>query len=95
MQVATQERLDEGIPNFLEEIWTENSTISKQQKKQEILSFWSTRACTPEGDLAAQVINDFIAYEIQQSDTPVTAKEKQQAEETSTCGRQLQIEIID
>jgi hypothetical protein len=89
LSVATQQRMDEGIPNFLEEIWDGNSPLSKQQRKQDILEFWSSRSCTPEGDQAAQVINDFIVFEIQQSDTPVTQAEKQEAEQNSICGRSI------
>ena len=91
--VATQRRLQEDIPDFLDELWNGESVLSMQQRKEEILGFWSSRTCTSEGDNAAAVIADFIEMEIQYSKTPVSKKEKQTAEEQSSCQRILNISI--
>ena len=93
VNVATQQRLEEHIPEFLEEIWTGPSELTLQQRKEEILSFWQTRTCSSEGERAANTIADFIENEVQYSSHPVTIQEKQSIEFNHPCNRSLNISL--
>lgn len=61
--LAIQTRMDVELPNQLDSIWN-NTEISQDERIKKLLDLWSSRTCTPEGDMAASVIGDFLIYEI-------------------------------
>jgi hypothetical protein len=61
--LATQNRMDVELPNQLDAIWT-NPDVSQEERIAEILELWASRTCTPEGNMAAAVIGDFLVYEV-------------------------------
>ena len=61
--LATQQRLNVQLPDELDEIWTTES-ITKSERLELIVSMWSTRTCTPEGQKAAGIIAEYIEFEI-------------------------------
>jgi len=87
--VATQVRLEEDIPDILDNIWFGDSSLSKQERKEQILNFWTSRTCTPEGNQAAKVIGYFIEMEIQSSAVPLTTNEQSVANHRNPCQRSL------
>lgn len=58
--IAHQNRIEVALPNELDAIWSNPS----EEAKLQIMTLWSTRTCTPEGKQAAQVILDFLLYEV-------------------------------
>jgi len=95
---AMSRRLDEHIPDMLDEIWVRGEVPlgdpleSHAERRMAILTFWASRACTPEGLRAREVTADFLRYEIQSSAHPVTAEEKAAAEDANLCGEPLVLE---
>ena len=61
--MATQERIEVQLPDELDTIWN-SSELSPAARKEQLVYLWHSRTCTPEGQAAAAVIADFIAYEV-------------------------------
>lgn len=89
---AMGRRLNEEIPDMLEGIWLRGEVPlgepleTPEQRRAAVLTFWASRACTPEGAAARQTAADFLEYVVQSSPHPVTAEEKAQAEAANLCG---------
>ena len=64
--LANQQRIEVDLPNELDRIWMLNDT-PEALKLETIITIWSTRTCTPEGKQAANVIADFLTYEVHPS----------------------------
>lgn len=85
-QQSHEVRLYEQLPAALAQIWqTEDQT--PQQKRMVILDFWASRTCTPEGEEARAVIEEFMSDQIQTSKTPFSSEEIKQALEENKCGQ--------
>ena len=97
---AMGRRLNEDIPDMLEDIWSEGQPLSSggdalvepADRRAALLGFWASRACTPEGLQARQTTASFIRYEVQESPTPVTAEELALANATRYCGDPLTLD---
>ena len=85
--LATQTRMDVELPNQLDSIW-HNTESPKGDRMTELLELWSSRTCTPEGDMAASVIGDFLVYEVY-PDLPLSAENRRFLKEHNRCNRSL------
>lgn len=73
---ATQNRLQNEVPLQLDSLWLDGrSLVDSEQifesitdRKSELLQFWESRTCTPEGEQVRILIEDYILYEIQNSE---------------------------
>ena len=73
---ATENRIQNEVPALLDALWIEGRSItsreivldSHEMRKKELLLFWKSRACTPEGDRVRQTIEAYIAFEVQASE---------------------------
>jgi hypothetical protein len=95
---AMGRRLNEEIPDMLEGIWTHGimplgePLQTPEERRLAIVTFWASRACTPEGAAARQTAADFLQYVVQDSAHPVTAEERAAAEAANRCGDPLVLE---
>jgi hypothetical protein len=95
---AMGRRLGEDIPDMLEAVWQHGEVPlgdpleAYSDRRAAILTFWASRACTPEGAAARELAADFVRYEIQASAHPVPADEQAAAESASLCGDRLGLE---
>lgn len=95
---AMGRRLNEDIPDMLETIWTHGEVPlgdpleTPQQRREAILAFWGSRACTPEGDAARQTAADFLTFVVQPSPHPVTEAERLAVSNGNPCGVELVLE---
>ena len=70
--------IQKDIPELLDELWMNGQSITSgdiyfdsfDMRKQELLVFWKSRACTPEGERVRQAIEAYIAFEVQASEHP-------------------------
>lgn len=95
---AFAKALDEQLPDKLQALWDhgipmygEGTLETRAERRQALLSHWSTRACSPEGDAAAERIALFLEREVGESEHPMTAAEVRHAEHVETCDRVLKL----
>ena len=94
---ATWERLSREIPALLEATWTTGAPLepsgpryaTPEERRDAIVEFWTSRAQTPEGGAARDVIGLYIVYEIQGSPWPVTPEQVAGAERRCGCDQRL------
>jgi len=75
---ATENRIHNEIPQLLDELWLEGrSLLSKEvqldsydMRRAELVRFWENRACTPEGDRVRLSVEEYILFEVQNSEHP-------------------------
>ena len=75
---ATENRIQKDIPELLDALWMNGQSITSgdiyfdsfDMRKQELLVFWKSRACTPEGERVRQSVEAYIAFEVQASEHP-------------------------
>lgn len=76
MAKATVNRLQNEIPDLLDGLWLNGRSLERSDvfletaaaRKAEMLSFWESRTCTPEGEQVRNFIEDYILQEIQNSE---------------------------
>jgi hypothetical protein len=96
---STDHRVNLEVPAMLEACWTTGAPIDGQgpslatpaDRRQAILTFWATRADTPEGELVRNAVESFLAAEIQSSPFPVTAAEIAAAHTACACSARLSL----
>jgi len=96
---ATMARVDQELPAHLEATWKTGAPLEPSgptladpaARRVAILSFWASRADTPEGELVAQVAADFLSLEIQAGPDPVTAEELAAANQQAGSLRHLEL----
>lgn len=84
---ATWTRVNQEVPERLEAAWTRGEPLepggpalpSPAQRRAAMLELWASRADSPEGEMVAQVVADFLEHVVQQSAEPVTAAEQEAA----------------
>lgn len=94
---AMHERLVREIPQTLDATWTTGSPLepggeplpTPEARRDAIVELWASRAQTPEGDAARDVISWFVLYEIQGSPWPVSPEQAAAAERRCGCDRRL------
>jgi hypothetical protein len=79
---AVEDRLISEVPAQLDAIWREGLARSgdgrlhsPEARRAELLEWWVTRTCTPEGDRVREVIAHYLLTEVQASPWPVTEEE--------------------
>ena len=82
---AHEFRLYQQLPIALEKIWRASDRTAKQ-KRLTIINFWASRTCTPEGDEARLVIEEFMSDQIETSETPFSQQEIHNALTENKCG---------
>jgi hypothetical protein len=92
IRVAFQEQLGERLPDQLTAVWEdgvpmygEGSLDNAVARRKELLDYWATRACSPDGEAARDVVRTFIARVVQESPHPATGPEIQAAERKCAC----------
>lgn len=88
--VGIRERLEVNLPDQLDMIWSAKKPFA--EKRKEIIELWATRTCTTEGNAAAEVIAAFLAYEVQESEHPLTSEELAEARKRDACDRAFPIQ---
>ena len=87
-----KERLEVNLPDQLDTIWSDPSDRPYAQRREELINLWATRTCTPEGNIASEVIGSFLEYEVQESQYPLTREEIAEAKNRASCDRKFPIE---
>ena len=90
---AMQVRVNEELPRILDDVWfkgipldpSQPSLTDPEKRRAEMLNLWSSRTCTPEGSQVRAVVQNYLYWEVQSSDHPVTAQEVTQANARCTC----------
>ena len=85
--LAFDDRISNTLPQELETIWGQSITIT--DKHAQLLELWRNRTCTPEGEMAATIISDFINYEVQASPQPISQEVLINEEKNHPCGRKI------
>ena len=94
VSTATRERLDREIPDQLDSLWQDGTPMkvgvstpheTPAARREAVLAFWSSRACTPEGAAAREVAALFLEYEVQSSPFPVSVDELARANRMQRC----------
>lgn len=93
-----KERINTDLPSALDALWLEGAPIepgrpalpTPVERRAAILQFWSERACTPEGQAVRDLVEVFVAMEIQRSDWAAPSAELRAAEAAQACGDKLE-----
>ena len=85
--LAFDDRISNTLPQELETIWQKPTAVA--DRHAQLLELWRNRTCTPEGEMAATIISDFINYEVQASPQPIPDKQLIDAEKNHPCGRKI------
>lgn len=102
VSTATRERLDREIPDQLDALWQDGTPmkvgvstpyVTPAARREAMLTFWSSRACTPEGAAAREVAALFLEYEVQSSPFPVSVDELARANRMQRCDDRLELTI--
>ena len=96
---AMANRVNTEVPELLSDIWDKGQPdgpdgpqlTSAVEKRAAILQLWSSRSCTPEGAQVREVVSDFLQYEVQASDTPLTPTEITEANAANRCDDSLSL----
>jgi len=94
-ETALRQQL-EVLPDRLDALWNHGQALSNgpaigswEDRRAEVLRYWATRPNTREGRLTMQVVEDWMAAVMQQSEHPATPQEIRQAEAQRRDGRKL------
>ncbi|MCB9781312.1 MAG: hypothetical protein H6742_22280 [Alphaproteobacteria bacterium] len=98
---ATWARVNEQVPTLVDAVWQQGATMDGREihladpaaRRGELLSFWASRADTPEGEMVAQVVADFLQEVVQSSPHPVTREELDAANARAEGGRRLDLTV--
>lgn len=88
-------RLDYEIPQALAAVWTDGTPLkagapalpTPEARRAALLDFWATRNDTDDGRVVQELVEAWLASEVQASEWPVTAAEADAAEARCGCGR--------
>ena len=88
-----------SIPERLDALWengesflgAEGTVDGMDARRAEVLEFWGSRLDSPEGRVVSRTVENWIRNVVQNSDHPVTASEKAEAESHRKDGRLLDI----
>ena len=85
--MATQQRIEVQLPDELDLLWR-NEDLSKAEKTEQIVHLWHSRTCTPEGNAAANVVADFLTYEVH-PEAPIPMETLQWMSQNNPCEHSL------
>lgn len=91
---ATENRIHNEVPKALDALWMDGISITDPsiqladpaERRAELLQFWESRACTPEGERVRLLIEEYIVFEVQSSSHPYPTLSEITPE---ACGRKL------
>lgn len=91
-------RINKDLPAAMDALWLEGAPLEPGQpaaptpveRRAALLQLWSTRACTPEGQAVRDLVEAFVAMEVQRSDWPASDGELRAAEAAQACGDRLE-----
>jgi tetratricopeptide (TPR) repeat protein len=92
-----EDRLLHEIPGVLDQVWREgvarDGSLLPQpsQRRTELLQWWVTRSCTPEGDAVRGLIVAYLGDVVQRSDSPVTPAEVDAINARRSCAAELKL----
>ena len=82
-KIAMHQRLKQDLPDILTALW--EAPQPPETKHAELLALWTSRTCTPEGEQARKVIEEFMRYEVQISKTPIPDRQIQRTLQENRC----------
>ena len=96
---STDYRVNLEVPAMLEACWETGAPIdavgpnlpTPAARRNAILTFWATRADTPEGALVQAAVEAFLAAVVQTSPFPVTTAEIAAAQDACACSARLSL----
>ncbi|MDP6934429.1 MAG: hypothetical protein QGG40_16000, partial [Myxococcota bacterium] len=63
-------------------------------RRHALLFYWQSRAHTPEGTAVRRIVADYLEYEVQPSDWPVSPGEQEQANRACGCSEPLGLPFL-
>lgn len=93
-----EKRIGVDLPEALDQLWLNGTPMqpdrpplpSPEQRRAAVLAFWAERSCTPEGQAVRDLVEIFLAMEVQRSPFPATDAELRGAERAQACGDRLE-----
>ena len=85
--METQQRIEVQLPDELD-LLCRNEARSQTEKTEQSVHLWHSRTCTPEGNAAANVIADFLTYEVH-PEAPIPKETIQWMSEHNPCEHSL------
>lgn len=93
-----EKRIGVDLPEALDQLWLNGTPMqpdrpplpSPEQRRAAVLAFWAERSCTPEGQAVRDLVEIFLAMEVQRSPFPATDAELRGAELSQACGDRLE-----
>lgn len=93
-----ERRIGVDLPEALDLLWLEGRPMrpdrpplpSPEERRAAVLAFWAERSCTPEGQAVRDLVEIFLAMEVQRSPFPATSAELRAAEAAQSCGDRLE-----
>lgn len=89
---GTEQALQQRIPAQVDALWQQGTPLSggepletPEARKAALLAYWSSRTCTPEGQLVRDWVARFLAYEVGASPWAVTEEEASRASAACPC----------
>ncbi len=93
-----EQRIGIDLPEALDQLWLEGKPMrpdrpplpTPEERRAAVLAFWAERSCTPEGQAVRDLVEIFLAMEVQRSPFPAPSAELRAAEATQACGDRLE-----
>lgn len=93
-----EQRIGIDLPEALDQLWLEGKPMrpdrpplpTPEQRRAAVLAFWAERSCTPEGQAVRDLVEIFLAMEVQRSPFAAPSAELRAAEATQACGDRLE-----
>lgn len=89
---GTQEALESWLPEQVDALWNEGVPLSGRgrvdgpdARRAALLEHWSSRTCTPQGQLVRDWLQTYLRQEVQGSAFPATPEEIQRASAACPC----------
>jgi tetratricopeptide (TPR) repeat protein len=92
-----EDRLLYEVPGVLDQVWRDGvardgeTLPERAQRRAELLEWWVTRTCTPEGDAVRGLIVAYLGEVVQRSDAPVTGAEIEAINARRPCEQTLEL----
>lgn len=90
-----EDRLVTEVPATLDAVWAQGvgrdgrELVDPAARRAELLDWWATRTCNPEGNAVRAVIARYLAQVVQRSSAPVTPAELDAANARRLCAEPL------
>ena len=95
-----QTELDASLPDRMTALWETGLPMygkghldTQKERRDALVMYWQTRACSPEGDAARAVVERFLQNIIQDSPVAMSPEEQKAASAGCSCGVVLELEM--